>query len=144
MADLLLIVTLGGRRVAIDAAEVESVVEMEGLVPIPRGAPHIAGLTALRSRVLTVIDCHKSLGIPECETECRDAIVVVRDGHPYALRVEAVEDVVEASADPAPLPARLDGGWRRAGRAMVEADGRLLLLLDTASLIAGPDLAEAA
>ena len=54
MAELLLIVTLGGRRIAIDAAEVESVVEMEGLVPIPRGAPHIAGLTALRSRALEI------------------------------------------------------------------------------------------
>ena len=56
MAELLLIVTIGGERVALLAAAVESVVELDTLIPVPRAAPHVAGLSALRSRVLTVID----------------------------------------------------------------------------------------
>ena len=68
MSELLLIVTIGGERVALPAAAVESVVELDTLIPVPRAAPHLAGLSALRSRVLTVIDCMRSLelGVTDC------------------------------------------------------------------------------
>ena len=39
MAELLLIARLAGRRIAFPAAEVEAVVEIEGLTPVPRAAP---------------------------------------------------------------------------------------------------------
>ena len=45
MAELLLIVTIGGERVALPAAAVESVVELDTLIPVPRAAPHVAGLS---------------------------------------------------------------------------------------------------
>ena len=61
MNELLLIVSIAGSRVALPAAAVESVVELESLIPVPRAPDHLAGLSALRSRVLTVIDCQRSL-----------------------------------------------------------------------------------
>ena len=61
MSELLLVVVIAGERVALPAAAVESVVELDTLIPVPRAAPHVAGLSALRSRVLTVIDCMRSL-----------------------------------------------------------------------------------
>ena len=64
--------------------------------------------------------------------------MAVVDGHPYALLVEAVEDVVEASGERQPAAASLAGGWRRIGRATIEAEGDLLLLADVEALIAGP------
>jgi purine-binding chemotaxis protein CheW len=138
MTDLLLIVRIAGERVAIPTAQVESAVEIEAVMPVPRAAPHVAGLAALRSRVLTVIDCAASLQ-PGTRTETvRDAMVVVADGHPYALLVDSVEDVVEASGEAGPLPATLGGGWSRVGRAMIEADGQLLLQVDVRALIEGP------
>jgi len=139
VAELLLIVRLGGERIALPAADVDSVVEIEALTPVPGAAPHVAGLAALRSRVLTVIDCLASLdpsrSIPAGATE---AVMTVVDGHPYALLVDAVEDVVEASGERQPAAASLAGGWRRIGRATVEAEGNLLLLADIEALIAGP------
>lgn len=138
MATLLLIVRIAGERVALSAAEVESVVEIEALTPVPRAAGHIAGLAALRSRVLTVVDCRASLEAGRHEGDGRDAVVVVADGHPYALLVDGVEDVVEASGEARPVRTSLKGGWRRVAKGTVEADGDLLLLLDLAALIAGP------
>ena len=139
MATLLLIVRLAGDRVALPAAEVESVVEIEALTPVPGVAGHVAGLAALRSRVLTVIDCLASLDparrLAEGQTE---AVMTVVDGHPYALMVEAVEDVVEASGERQPPSGSLAGGWARIGRSTVEAEGDLLLLADVEALIAGP------
>jgi purine-binding chemotaxis protein CheW len=139
MAELLLIVRLGGERIALPAADVDSVVEIDALTPVPGAAGHVAGLAALRSRVLTVIDCLASLD-PSRRLEAgrTEAVMAVLDGHPYALLVEAVEDVVEADGERQPACPSLAGGWRRIGRATVEAEGDLLLLADIEALVAGP------
>ena len=140
MKELLLIITLAGERVAIPAVDVESVVEIEGLAPVPRAPAHVAGLAALRSRVLTVIDCLASLELGSSPVDGpRDAVVVETDGHPYALLVESVEDVLEFSGEIRPVRTSLGPGWRRVARGMVETgDDQLLLLIDNQALLAGP------
>lgn len=138
MADLLLIARLAGRRIAFPAAEVEAVVELEGVTPVPRAAPHVAGLSALRSRVLTVIDGLAALEAGRSGEACRDAIVIPSGGHTYALMVEEVEDVIEAAAPPHPLNAPLGAGWDRVAIGTVEVEGELFLLVDPHLLIAGP------
>jgi purine-binding chemotaxis protein CheW len=139
MTDLLLIVRLAGRRIAIPAGDVEAVVALEAITPVARSAPHVAGLSALRSRVLTVIDCLASLEQGCALRTCpADAIVVPFDGHLYALLVDRVEDVVEPSGPRAPLRARLAPGWARVALGMVEAEGDLLLLVDPHALLNGP------
>ena len=139
MNELLLVVTIGGERVALPADAVESVVELDTLIPVPRAAAHVAGLSALRSRVLTVIDCMRSLelGATDCSDGIREAAVVEIDGHHYALLVDLVEDVIEALADPVPMRAAMGPGWERASLGMVETETGPLLLVDVAALIAG-------
>ena len=140
MNELLLIVSVGGSRVAFPAAAVESVVELEALIPVPRAAPHIAGLSALRSRVLTVIDTMRSLslGDTDCSDGIRDAAVVEIDGHHYALIVDTVEDVVEARSEPSPVRAAMGEGWERVALGLVETDEGPFLLVDIDALVAGP------
>ncbi len=146
MSELLLIVTIAGERVALPAAAVESVVELEALIAVPRAPCHVAGLSALRSRVLTVIDCMRSLelGDTDCSDGIREAAVIELDGHHYALIVDLVEDVVEALADPVPVRAAMGRGWERVSRGMVETEVGPLLLIDVAALIAGSDAKAAA
>jgi purine-binding chemotaxis protein CheW len=138
MAELLLIVRLAGERIAFRAEDVESVVELEGLTPVPGVPPHVAGLAALRSRVLTVIDCVAALEPGGRIAVMRDAVVVVAEGHPYALLVDGVEDVVDAEGEVGPIRTALAGGWQRVARGMVEAEGQLTLLADVQAFIAGP------
>jgi len=141
VSELLLVVSIAGERVALRSASVESVVELDTLIPVPRAAPHVAGLSALRSRVLTVIDCRRSLelGSTECSEGVREAAVVELDGHHYALIVDLVEDVVEALSEPAPMRAAMGAGWERASQGMVETETGPLLLIDVAALIAGAE-----
>jgi len=139
MADLLLIARLAGRRVAFPSASVEAVVELEGVTPVPRAAGHVAGLSALRSRVLTVIDGLASLEFGRSsEAHLTEAIVIPSGGHTYALLVDNVEDVVEAGAPPVPVVAPLGAGWDRVAIGMVEVESELFLLVDPHVLIAGP------
>lgn len=146
MNELLLVVTIAGERVAIPAAAVESVVELDTLIPVPRAAPHIAGLSALRSRVLTVVDCMRSLelGTTDCSDGIHEAAVIELDGHHYALLVDLVEDVVEAASDPQPVRASMGDGWERVSNGMVETETGPLLLVDVAALIAGAEVKAAA
>ena len=144
MTELLLIATVAGERVAIPAADVESVVEIEAITPVPQSPPHVAGLAALRSRVLTVIDCCTSLELAApSEKPAREAVVVEVDGHPYALLVDTVEDVFEYSGKVRPIRTSVAKGWRRVATGMVETAEGLMLLIDTHALLGGP-AAEAA
>jgi len=144
--ELLLVVTIAGEKVAFAAAAVESVVELDTLIPVPRAAPHVAGLSALLSRVLTVIDCMRSLelGDTDCSDGIRECAVVELDGHHYALIVDLVEDVVEALSDPQPVRAAMGPGWERVSEGMVETENGPLLLVDVAALIAGVEARAAA
>jgi purine-binding chemotaxis protein CheW len=139
--ELLLIVTIAGQRVALPAARSNPSSSSTRLIPVPRAAPHVAGLSALRSRVLTVIDCMRSLelGTSDRSDGIREAAVVELDGHHYALIVDVVEDVVEAASDPSPVRAAMGAGWERVSKGMVETEAGPLLLVDVAALIAGAE-----
>lgn len=141
MNELLLIATIAGNRVALPASAVESVVELDTLISVPRAAPHIAGLSALRSRVLTVIDCCRSLDLAPTlpAPAILEAAVVELDGHHYALIVDVVEDVVEAVSDVSPIRAAMAAGWERGSQGMVETETGPLLLMDVAALVAGAE-----
>jgi purine-binding chemotaxis protein CheW len=146
MTNLLLIATIAGERVAIPGADVDSVVEIETISPVPRSAPHVAGLAAIRSRVLTVVDCRASLDLHGTASAAaiQDAVVVEGDGHPYALLVENVEDVLECPGTISAVRTSLAPGWARVAAGTVEVGEDLLLLIDTEKMISGPAAAAAA
>lgn len=138
MNELLLVVRIAGQRVALPAARVESVVELDTLISVPRAAEHIAGLSALRSRVLTVICCRRSLGLPPEKLDgLLEAAVTEVDGHHYALIVDGVEDVLEAVSDPTLVRAAMAEGWERVSSGMVETEEGALLLINVEGLVAG-------
>src|SRR5690606_34319171 len=90
MSGMLLVVVLAGRRAVLPADQVNSVIELDAVTPVPRAAPHVVGLAALRSRPLTVIDCCVSLGVEVTDDAgARRAVVVEHDGHLYGLLVDS-------------------------------------------------------
>lgn len=139
MEALKLIARIGGQQIAISADLVESVVEIEAITPVPLAAPHIAGLAALRSRVLTIIDTYAALEIGRSPRDGQlQAIVVTIDHHLYGLLVDEVVDVVAFTGEPDPLHAGLSRGWSNAAMGIVEHEGQALLQLDPARIVAGP------
>ena len=140
MSDLLVIAIIAGRRCAMRAVDVHSVIDTGDISPIPRTPDHIIGLTALRSQALTVVDCRLSLGLTldALPTEQRAAVVKV-GGHSYALQVDAIEDVEQATSEPTQIPGGFGPEWTRAGEGMVEATGGPALLIDIEQIVAGPE-----
>lgn len=138
MSEMLLVVVVAGRRAAIPADRVNSVIELAEVTPVPRAPEHIVGLAALRSRPLTVIDCDAALGLPTEGLGGRRAVVVEHEGHLYGLLVTAADDIVAAQGDPVALGADPGVGWSRAATGRVETEHGALLLVDIAALIEGP------
>ncbi len=140
MTDMLLVIMLAGRRAALPAVQVNSVIELAEVTPVPRAARHVAGLAALRSRPLTVIDCTAALGIPADGADWRRqrAVVVEHEGHLYGLLVDGADDIVAALEEPRPLGADPGPGWALAALGRVETEAGAVLLLDIGALIAGP------
>lgn len=141
MTDLLLIAAIAGQKVALRTADVQSVIEIEGLTPVPCAPAHVAGLSTLRSRVLTVIDPQMALGLGACARReaGAPAVVVLHEGHAYAVLLDGVEDVTPALSDPAPVHAELRGNWSRMSHGTVEAKDGPLLLIDIAAIVAGAE-----
>jgi purine-binding chemotaxis protein CheW len=139
MEALYLIVQLAGQRVALSADHVESVVEVDAVTPVPLVARHVAGLAALRSRVLTIIDSLAALELGTTPLDgTKQAVIVTVDGHLYGLIVDQVEDVASLDQGITQVRVPLSAGWQRTALGMIEIDGDALLLLDPAALVAGP------
>lgn len=138
MTELFLIAHVADRWVAIAADQVDSVVDIGAIVPVPRAVPAVRGLAALRSRVVTVVDPRLPLGL-DITARPQRAVVALIEGHHYAFLVDALEDVApfERTAGSAG-----DGtGWSALGRDVVVRDGVPLLVLDLAALVPTPALA---
>jgi len=139
MDNLYLLIEVGGQRAALPGNVVESVVEIDDVTPVPCLPPHVLGLFALRSRVLTVIDSIASLGLGQHERNGDiQAVIVTVEGHLYGLLVDQVEDVVAIEGEPAPPRALLAPGWARMTDGVLEHEGQPLLLINVAALIEGP------
>lgn len=145
MNSLFLIVTIAGQRVVLPATMVESVVEIGEIEPVPLVAPHVAGLFALRSRVMTVIDSAASVGaVPSGSRDQCEAVIVNCEGHGYAILVENVDDVIEIKAPVQPARAVLNPIWARVALGVIEVEGDALLVVDPAALVSGSRRVDAA
>lgn len=134
---LYLIAHIAGRGVAVPTDQVDSVVDLGDVVAVPRAAAAIRGLSALRSRVLTVIDTGTALGIQSMPDDCRRAIITRIDGHYYAVLVDSLDDVSHFEPISLSSGLALHRGWASVGTGMVDRDGDPLLILDLAALVPG-------
>lgn len=146
MNELMVTVEIAGRRCVLNAHDVSSIIELGNLTPVPRTPDFIAGITAMRSQSLTVIDCRLAMGIDPApfKTDHRGAVVKV-ENHSYALIVDLVDDITTAQSEAQKVSGGFGPEWTRIATGMVETAMGPALLIDLPKLIAGPEtLGEAA
>ncbi|MBD2842777.1 chemotaxis protein CheW [Erythrobacter rubeus] len=139
MNDLMVMTQIAGRRCALPAHDVKSVIELSTITPVPQTPDFIAGITAMRSQALTVIDCRLALGFAEGDWETDDrAAVVAIDGHFYALLIDAIEDITTTTSEPGQVSGGFGPEWSRVAKGMIETAAGPALLINFPALIAGP------
>lgn len=132
---LYLIAHVAAHALAFPSAQIESVVDLDAITPVPRAAPHVLGLAALRSRVVTVVDTRSTLGLDPAGIAQSRAVIVAQGGHHYALLVDSLDDVAAYTANPLGTGLSLSPRWSAAARGVIERDGEPVLVLDPAELI---------
>jgi purine-binding chemotaxis protein CheW len=143
MSSLYVLAWIGTQRVAFDATRVESVVDIAAVVPVPLAAAHIVGLAAIRSQVITVIDCSVVTGGTPTPPTGR-AIVTSVEGHRYALRVDHVDDVVAGLSRTADQDVALGALWSVISDGVIEVAGGFAVVLDPVRLVSSGTSAIAA
>ncbi|PZU60563.1 MAG: chemotaxis protein [Sphingobium sp.] len=145
MSQLYLFTTVAGTLVAVRSDEVEAVVRVTDISPVPGMPVHIAGLSALRSRVLTMIDAGAVVHGVKTPPERRSlAIIADIAGHSYGLMVDAVSDICPVAEGELPLRGRIDAAWAPFARGIVENDGEPYLLVSLAMFVEPRQQAQAA
>lgn len=130
-----LVAHVAGHGVLFDACRVDSVVDLGEVTPVPGAGGAVLGLAAMRSRVATVIDARRLLGLCASDAPGGRAVVTAVDGHLYAVAVDTLEDVADYAL--APLPAGMAGAeeWAAAS-GVADGDGETLVALDLDRLVA--------
>ncbi len=138
MNELLVMSQIAGRRCAMPAQDVQSVIEVGAVAPVPRTPDHIVGITAMRSQTLTVIDCRRALGFDPDQWESdHRAIVATIENHPYAFRIDSIEDITTGMSDPSEVPGGFGAEWSRVANGMIETRNGPALLLDLSAIVEG-------
>jgi purine-binding chemotaxis protein CheW len=138
MPELFLLAEIDGTSVAIASEAVESVIHVQDFIRVPRSDPLVAGIFALRSRVLTLIDTQyavtgKSKPVPENAL----AVIAEIDGFHFGLIVGAVTDVISIEASQYEHAITPGPNWRNCAKSLVNIDGRIVVVLCPRKLIAG-------
>jgi purine-binding chemotaxis protein CheW len=136
MQNLFLIAMIAGTEVAISSDCIESVMNVGEVINVPKSDPLVAGLFALRSRVLTLIDCQYAVsGRNDPVGKNALAVIAVITGHPYGLLVESVKDVVSVEASTIKPASRLDPRWTGIVTEVIEVEGKVVMLLSPELLL---------
>ena len=136
---LFLFASIAGVPIAIRASEIEAVVRLGDVVPIPLVHNHVLGLAALRSRVLTVIDMEARIfGTRRADSAITLAVVADIAAHSYGFVVDSVSDITHGPNGIQPLRGRIDPAWTPYVSGLVEYDGRSHLLLSLADFVSTP------
>lgn len=125
------------QRYALRLEEVERVLRMVEITPLPEAPPAVLGLINVQGRVMSVLDLRACFDLPQRQVEPEDVLVIVRTaGGLMALAADGVDGVSEgpeqatvAAGEILPAPAHLEG--------VVKLEDGLVLICDLDQLLAG-------
>jgi purine-binding chemotaxis protein CheW len=124
---------------ALDATEIQEVIRLGPLTPVPYAPPEVAGIVNLRGKIVSILDIGLRLGFPKAVPTGESRIFIIEDRNEFiGLLVDRVDEVAEVKRDQwqAP-PANVRFGQGRFFQGVYRTGGRVITVLDP-----GPILAE--
>jgi purine-binding chemotaxis protein CheW len=122
---------LSGEEYVVAVEQVNEVLKMWSLTPVPNAPEYILGVSSLRGMMLTIIDLGKRLGLgPAVMNEKSRVVVVTVDDERVGFIVDRVTGVVKLSPDLVrAVPETVEHGIEFL-RGIARKDERLFILLD--------------
>ncbi len=135
---VLVTLTVGDQLCGVPVLSVRDVLGEQTITRIPLAPPEIAGSLNLRGRIVTAIDLRQRLRLPPAPSgQPRMSVVADQGGELYALLVDQVSEVLSLDASAFERnPPTLEKTWAAFSTGIFRLDGRLLVVLDVAKLLA--------
>ncbi len=90
---------LGDEKYGINVMQVQEVLRITEIAPVPGAPTYVLGIINLRGNVVTVIDTRNRFGLMSKETDDSSRIVIIEtEDHIIGILVDSVAEVVELRA----------------------------------------------
>jgi purine-binding chemotaxis protein CheW len=90
---------LGDETYGINVMQVQEVLRMCEIAPVPGAPAYVLGIINLRGNVVTVLDTRTRFGLPPKDTDDASRIVIIEtDGHIVGILVDSVAEVANLRA----------------------------------------------
>jgi purine-binding chemotaxis protein CheW len=128
---------LGQETYGINVMQVQEVLRMTEIAPVPGAPEYVLGIINLRGNVVTVMDTRSRFGLPPQETDDATRIVIIEaEDQVVGILVDSVAEVVylrQSDIDPAPNVG--NEGSSRYIQGVANRDEGLLILVDLDKLL---------
>ncbi|GAB6068077.1 chemotaxis protein CheW [Methylothermus subterraneus] len=135
---------LGNETYGINVMQVQEVLRVSEIAPVPGAPDYVLGIINLRGNVVTVVDTRRRFGLPPKEPDSASRIVIVEAaGQVIGILVDSVAEVVELRS--AEIEAAPNAGTEDRARyiqGVTSRDGKLLILVDLNKFLSDEEIAE--
>ncbi|WP_155996781.1 chemotaxis protein CheW [Thioalkalivibrio sp. ALMg11] len=136
--------SLAEETYAIDVLQVQEVLKVTEIAPVPGVPDYILGIINLRGNVVTVIDARRRMGLDDRESDEASRIVIIDvDNQNVGILVDSVSEVVRISPDsvePAPEVGNDDSS--RFIQGVTSTEEGLTILVDLNRLLSDEEWAQ--
>lgn len=128
----------------INVMQVQEVLRVSEIAPVPGAPPYVLGIINLRGNVVTVIDTRSRFGLPQGDIDDSSRIVIIEsEGQVVGILVDSVAEVVELHAseiDSAPNVGNEESSKYIQG--VATRDNDLLIVVDLNKLLSEDEWGE--
>ena len=135
---------LGEEKYGINVMQVQEVLRVSEIAPVPGAPSYVLGIINLRGNVVTVIDTRNRFGLMSKEQDDATRIVIIEtDEHIIGIMVDSVAEVVDLKAseiETAPNVGNEESS--KYIRGVTSRDNELLILVDLNKFLSDEENAE--
>jgi purine-binding chemotaxis protein CheW len=128
---------LDGETYGVNVMEVQEVLRVTDIAPVPGAPNYVLGIINLRGNVVSVLDTRRRFGLQTTESNDATRIVIIESGgQTVGIRVDAVAEVLDV--DSSEIESSPDVGNDEAARyisGMVSRGDELVILIDVHKII---------
>lgn len=124
----LVVFTLDDQRYALHLSAVERIVRVVEVTPLPKAPDIVLGIVNIQGRIIPVVNIRKRFHLPEREINLSDQLIIANTSkRPVALLTEAVNEVIEQSAERVATSEEILSGIKYVEGVVKLGDGMILI-----------------
>ena len=133
----LVVFTLGREEYGLPITQVQEIIRYAAPRTIPSSSPTVRGVINLRGKIIPVCDLKLRLGLTDADPDDAKIVIVESGGMTAGIVVDEVDEVITVGEEQLEPPPSGEVGYIEA---VAKVGDRLLVLLDTAAVLAGEGL----